>query len=320
MHKIRVCLLIRTETLQDATSGRRRKRLPFKALVVFFLLCLFVSRVSLASRAAGTSIWDPLIQRLVKDGENGTSIRRIFARPEVKFDPRVMPRKLSHRENRLDYRKFLRPERIARARSFLHRNMELLTQIEDIYGVPKELEVAILLIETDLGHYLGSDLSFNVLASMALACDLDRVRPWLSPEVISSMGTRDLRERLRRNSQWSYRELKALITYCTQNRIDPLTIRGSIFGAIGMCQFMPSSALCFGVDQDHNGRIDLFSKGDALASMAKYIKYHGWRPGLSRREQEAVILKYNHSLPYAETVLEVADRLSDPRNKGDGSR
>jgi membrane-bound lytic murein transglycosylase B len=221
-----------------------------------------------------------------------------------------MPRKLSHRESRLDYSRFLRPERIARARSFLHTNRKLLTQIEHTYGVPKEIEVAILLVETDLGRYLGSDLTFNILASMAVASNLDQVRPWLSPKIISSMGTKDLEERLKRNSQWSYRELKALLTYSRQNHVDPLTIKGSVFGAIGLCQFMPSSVLCFGVDQDHNGKIDLFSKGDALASMARYIKAHGWKAGLSPKEQEAVILKYNYSRPYAETVLEVAKRLS----------
>ncbi len=263
-----------------------------------------------ASTATVASIWRPLVAHLIKDGENGTSIRRIFADPEVQFDPRVMPRKLSHRESRLDYRKFLRPKRIARARSFLDKNRKLLAQIEDTYGVPREIEVAILLVETDLGRYLGSGLAFNILASMAVATDLDHVRPWLSPEVISSMGTKDLREKLKKNSQWSYRELKALLTYSAQNHIDPLTIKGSIFGAIGLCQFMPSSALRFGVDQDHNGKVDLFSTEDALASMAKYIKSYGWRANLSRKEQEAVILKYNYSRPYAETVLDVADKLS----------
>ncbi|NIA08591.1 MAG: lytic murein transglycosylase [Nitrospiraceae bacterium] len=279
--------------------------------VVLCLLWLSLCPVCpLASRHAPISIWRPLIRHLVEDGGNGTTIRRIFARPEVQFDPRVMPRKLSHRESRLDYSKFLRPKRIARARSFLHTNRKLLTQIEDTYGVPREIEVAILLVETDLGRYLGPDLAFNILASMAVASNLDHVRPWLSPEIISSMGTRDLREKLKKNSQWSYRELRALLTYSAQNHIDPLTIKGSIFGAIGMCQFMPSSVLRFGVDQDHNGRIDLFSKGDALASMAKYIKAHGWKAGLSRKEQEAVILKYNYSRPYAKTILAVADKLS----------
>jgi len=285
--------------------------------VVFSFLWVFMSPASSpASTATGTSVWRPLVVHLIEDGENGTSIRRIFARPEVRFDPRVMPRKLSHRESRLDYRKFLRPERIARAKSFLDTNRKLLTQIENTYGVPREIEVAILLVETDLGHYLGSGLAFNILASMAVATDLDHVKPWLPPEVISSIGTKDLGEKLKKNSQWSYRELKALLTYSAQNHIDPLTIKGSIFGAIGLCQFMPSSVLRFGVDQDHNGRVDLFSRGDALASMAKYIKSYGWRAGLSRKEQEAVILKYNYSRPYVRTVLDVAERLfSDHKDK-----
>jgi len=222
-----------------------------------------------------------------------------------------MPRKLSHKESKLNYSQFLRPERLSRASAFLDMHKELLIRIEGEYGVPKEIKVAILLVETDLGRYLGPDRAFNILASMAAATDIDRVKPWFPPELLKSTERERVEKKLKDKSQWAYEELRALLVYSEQNKIDPLEIKGSIFGAIGLCQFMPSNALRFGIDHDQNGKIDLFLKPDALASMANYIRHYGWKDNLSRKEQEAVILRYNYSRPYARTILDVAERLSD---------
>jgi membrane-bound lytic murein transglycosylase B len=175
--------------------------------------------------------------------------------------------------------------------------------------------VAILLVETDLGRYLGPDRAFNILASMAAATDIDRVKPWLPPELLESTERGRVEKKLKDKSQWAYEELRALLIYSEQNKIDPLEIKGSIFGAIGLCQFMPSNALRFGIDYDHDGKVDLFSKPDALASMANYIRNYGWKDNLSRNEQEAVILRYNYSRPYARTILDVAERLSGSVNE-----
>jgi membrane-bound lytic murein transglycosylase B len=286
------------------------------ALLIFFIPSFFIYPVSsTVSKSMNAPVWEPLIEHLIEDGKDEATIRSIFARREVQFDPGVMPRKLSHKESELDYSKFLRPERLSRARAFLDTHREVLIRIEDEYGVPKEVEVAILLVETDLGRYLGPGRAFNILASMAAASDIDSVKPWLSPELLVSTERKRVEKKLKDKSRWAYEELKALLIYSGRNQIDPLEIKGSIFGAIGLCQFMPSNALRFGIDQDHNGKIDLFSKADAIASMANYIRSYGWRDNLSRNEQEAVILRYNYSRPYARTVLDVAERLSDSKNK-----
>ncbi|MBW1670060.1 MAG: lytic murein transglycosylase [Deltaproteobacteria bacterium] len=282
------------------------------ALLIIFVLSFLICPISCpASKVINTSVWEPLIEHLIKDGEDEATIRGIFARREVQFNPRVMPRKLSHKESKLDYSRFLRPERLSRASAFLETHKELLIRIEAKYGVPKEIKVAILLVETDLGRYLGPDRAFNILASMAAATDIDRVKPWLPPELLKSTERERVEKKLKDKSQWAYEELRALLIYSEQNKIDPLEIKGSIFGAIGLCQFMPSNALRFGIDHDQNGKIDLFLKPDALASMANYIRHYGWKDNLSRKEQEAVILRYNYSRPYARAVLDVAERLSD---------
>lgn len=294
-------------------AGWARSPLSLHIIFVFsFLICPVLCP---ASDADNNSVWEPLIEHLIKDGEDEATIRSIFTRREVQFNPMVMPRKLSHKESKLDYGKFLRSERLSRASVFLDAHEELLIQIEREYGVPKEIKVAILLVETDLGRYLGPDRAFNILASMATATDIDRVKPWLPPELLESAERERLEKKLKDKSRWAYEELRALLVYSEQNKIDPLEVKGSIFGAIGLCQFMPSNALRFGIDYDKDGKIDLFSKPDALASMANYIRSYGWKDNLSRNEQEAVILRYNYSRPYARTILDVAERLSGSVNE-----
>ena len=91
--------------------------------------------------------------------------------------------------------------------------------------------------------------------------------------------------------------------------MDPVEIKGSPFGAFGLCQFVPSSVLRFGIDYDRNGKIDLFTLEDALASMANYLVKNGWHRGMSKEEALRCILTYNHSRPYAKTIIEVASIL-----------
>ncbi len=278
-------------------------------LLTILSLHLFVRPSPCVTSQGIPGIWQPLYERLIQDGQDPDFLRALFRRPSVEFDPRVMPRKLTHKEAKLNYARFLKPERIARARKYLEKNRALLSEIQSEYGVPKEVKVAILLVETDLGNYLGAGSAFNILASMAAATDIDKVRPWLPPEFLDGPQRAQIERRLQKKSRWAYDELKALLQYTTINDMDPVDVRASIFGAIGLCQFMPSNALKYGVDFDKDGRVDLFKKADALASMANYLKAHGWRDNLDKKGQIKVILSYNYSRPYAETVLKVAERL-----------
>jgi membrane-bound lytic murein transglycosylase B len=175
--------------------------------------------------------------------------------------------------------------------------------------VPEEIVVSILLVETELGQNTGSRRAFNTLASMALLGDLDMIRPYLSGDLLTPSNEGYARRRCREKSDWAYHELKSLIRYAQSNGLDPLEIPGSIYGAIGLCQFMPSNVPSYGVDADGDGRIDLFAADDALHSIGKYLSNHGWKCRLSRKSQHRVIMTYNRSRTYANTVLAVAEQL-----------
>jgi len=292
---------------------------------IFAIIVLFLLLGSVRTAAAD---WNPLVERLTADGFNRPVMEALFIRPEVRFEPDAMADKIKTlvrtrsnseslvaRLKNVVRRDYLGNWVIARARSYMLENLVVLEKIEPLYGVPKEVVVSILLIETHLGRNTGNRCVFNRLASMALSADLETVRPHLGGGLLTLENEEFARSRCREKGDWAYSELKALLRLAEQDGLDPLGIRGSIYGAIGLCQFMPSNVFIYGVDADQDGRVDPFTKMDALHSIANYLRGHGWRPGMNRDGQHRIIFDYNHSTVYANTVLAVAQRLKDRSRK-----
>ncbi len=286
--------------------------------ILFFTILLFLPCQAFAD-------WSPLIDRLVADGFDESVIRELFSRPEVKFDAGPMSSKLeelvktpfknpaalpSYNPKRV-YKGLLKQRMITQARSYLQENTDLLENISSQYCVPKEIVVSILLVETRLGEHLGGKYAFNSLASMALCTDLETIRSHLPKKLIIKKNEDYARTICRQKADWAYTELKALIDYAQVSRFDALALPGSIYGAIGLCQFIPSNVFSYGVDADHDGRIDLFAKADALYSIANYLQEHGWKCTMDKPSKVKVIFDYNRSSVYVNTVLAVAEKLKD---------
>ena len=290
------------------------------------LLTLILSLLLFCLPAVSWADWSPLINRLAADGFNEQALQELFSRPQTQYEPGAMGGKLESllrsrapsgeapgpvsQKNGV-MKSLLKDPILAKARSFLNENRVVLETIHSLYGVPKEIVVSILLIETRLGEYLGEKIAFNRLASMALCTDLEKIRPYVSRKLLTARTEEYARERCQAKSEWAYQELRALLDYSEKSGLDPLGIPGSTYGAIGLCQFMPSNISPFGVDADQDGRIDLFSKDDALHSIANYLRGHGWSRDLPIRAQQKVIYAYNHCPVYVNTVLAVADRLKE---------
>ena len=294
-------------------------RIVFSCIFAIIFLVLLLGMVRLAA-----ADWRPLVERLAADGFNRPTVEALFARPEVRFEPDAMAEKIQAilrsrsespesvaRMKNAVRQNYLSNGVIARARSYTLENHVILEEINALYGVPKEIIASIFLIETNLGRNTGNRCVFNRLASMALSADLETVRPHLSGELLTSENEEFARRRCREKGDWAYNEFRALLRLAERDGVDPLGIRGSIYGAIGLCQFMPSNIFTYGVDADRDGRIDPFSKTDALHSIANYLRRHGWRPGMDRDGQHRIIFVYNHSTVYANTVLAVAEKLKD---------
>jgi len=142
------------------------------------------------------------------------------------------------------------PSRVAEGRRKLAENRVLLRAIEKRYGVQPRFVVALWGIETGFGKNTGG---MSVVSSLAtLAYD-------------------------GRRSQYFRTELINALTILDQGHITPSAMTGSWAGAMGQCQFMPSTFLKFAVDWDGDGRRDIWTdRGDALASAANYLASEGW--------------------------------------------
>ena len=235
-------------------------------------------------------------------------IKKVFSSPKLKFLPELMIRRLTWKEAKLPYYQFLEPDRIKRAFCFLVYHKSLLESLEKHFGVDKEILTAIFLVETNLGKNTGKFPVIKVFYSLSLSKHLDLLKDLAKKRGIDLNNPKVINY-IKKKSNWAYKELAYFLKICYQNHWDPFNVKGSIFGAFGYPQFIPKSYLIYGFDWDKNGIVDLYTIQDALASIANYLKKEGFSIHSTLQRKKEIIMKYNISEPYADTVLEIAHRL-----------
>lgn len=286
--------------------------LPNKKLITFFVFILFLilSFPLAAEEIKKGKEFDNLIQRLIQDGFEQKKIEQLFSSDSIFFDPDGVSRFFVHSESSLDYDQFTSDKSIQNALNYLEVHKEVLDSAQKIYGVDKTIITAILLVETQLGNYLGQRTVINTLSTMAALTDEQlREKIW---DVIPDKKKPEKQafiEKVNQRSKWGYEELKSLIKYTQKEGIAPESIKGSYAGAMGISQFMPSNALTLAQDGNNDGKVDLFTHADAIFSVANYLKHHGWKPGISRQKQHKVLFTYNHSNYYVDILLKISDKL-----------
>jgi membrane-bound lytic murein transglycosylase B len=269
-----------------------------------------VACTAAAAAEEKTDYFAGLKQRLVADGFAAPAVEGLYARPEVFLEADGVSRFFVHSEAKLNYEQFSSPESVQKAQRYLEENAALLGEAERTYGVDRRVITAILLVESRLGTVAGNRSCLNILSTLAALTDpAIQERFWriIPSERRVSRPLYD--ERVRKRAEWGYRELKALLRYAERERIDPAAVLGSYAGAVGFAQFMPTSILAYAQDGDGDGSVNLFTHGDAIASIANYLKRHGWQPGQSREKAEKAIHAYNPSVYYVNAILKVADLL-----------
>jgi len=235
---------------------------------------------------------------LVRQGLDKDYVFKTFADPRNQFLPDVV-RKIAflRKESRDIYKKFLTPETAARGRAYMETHRAALSRAEARYGVAPEVIVAILTVESSLGSNTGKYPVFNVFASLAV---MDR------PEVIRELGLNVSPDRLKKKAAWGRRELAIFLEYCASHHVDPFTLCGSWAGAMGYCQFLPSSLSRCGVSASGKGPVDLFTHDDAIFSIANYLSKSGFKQN-NRASWSRAVHSYNHSDAYVDTVLTLAN-------------
>ncbi|MBA2963713.1 MULTISPECIES: lytic murein transglycosylase B [Ramlibacter] len=158
--------------------------------------------------------------------------------------------------------RFIDAVRIQAGVRFWQANREALERAEREYGVPPEIVVGIVGVESIYGQQMGN---FRVLDALAtLSFDFPPAHPRAAERTAFFRG-----------------ELEEFLALQQRSGVDPTKPLGSYAGAMGMPQFMPSSWARWAVDFDGDGRIDLWrSPADVIGSVASYFKGYGWQPGM----------------------------------------
>ena len=216
----------------------------------------------------------------LKHGFDAAALESLFAR--ATHQPRIIKAmsKATKRKPWDDYRPmFVNPARVQGGVRFWNEHAEALAKARREFGVPEELIIAIIGIETHYGKNTGS---FRVLDALTtLAFDYPPRADFFGSEL----------------------EQYLLLTR-EEDVVGALNARGSYAGAMGIAQFMPGSYRYFAVDFDGDGRRDLFDNvDDAIGSVANYLKWHGWLPG------EAVAVRAQVSGEHYEAYVDSGLRL-----------
>ncbi|EKF75789.1 membrane-bound lytic murein transglycosylase B [Alcanivorax hongdengensis A-11-3] len=226
-------------------------------------LATLMAVVTLPALAADTSNYAdrpearPIIEALVKEGIDEQHVRALLA--NAKRQDKILEAIARPAEKTLDwaaYQKiFLQDSRVQQGVAFAQQHRETLDRAEQEYGVPREIILAIIGVETRYGRHMGTYRVLDALATLGF----------------------DYPPR----AAFFRKQLQALFELEHDAHIDASAITGSYAGAMGYGQFIPTSYQAFAVDYDNDGVTDLVNNPvDAIGSVANYFHRHHWQPGL----------------------------------------
>jgi lytic murein transglycosylase len=270
----------------------RRKYRARSTLLIVFAACTIVvapTRATECQRVGFDSWLETFKQNAAAEGISQRTIAA--ALNGVTVDPNVISRDRSQSVFQQSFEQFstrmISPDRLRRGANMLKRYGSVLERIEDRFGVPAPVLVAIWGLETDFGVNQGRFSTIRSLATLAYDCR----RP----------------ERFRT-------ELVEALRIIDRGDLGPSEMRGAWAGEIGQTQLLPSSYVKYAIDVDGNGHRDLIhSTPNALATTANYLKGYGWQRGqgwMPGSTNFGVLQNWNASDVYTKTIASFATRLA----------
>jgi len=213
--------------------------------------------IASANLLADTGKIDAFTDKMVTEhGFERTEVTRILGQAHRRQD--IIDKISKPAERTLNwgqYRKiFLTEKRTSQGADFWRRNRQALKDAEQEYGVPAQIIVAIIGIETFYGRITGKDRVLDALYTLGFYYP--------------------------KRSKFFLGELESYLLLTREEKMDPAKPKGSYAGAMGLGQFMPSSYLSYAVDFDGDGKRDIWNnETDAIGSVANYFARHGWTEG-----------------------------------------
>lgn len=220
-----------------------------------FLFSLFITPLAQAEIKDKAAV-DKFINKMVEQHQfDRTELVTLFQSVELK--PKIIEAMTRPAEGMpwYKYRKiFIRDARIQGGVKFWRDNQQSLSAMQQKYGIPEEIMVAIIGVETLYGERTGGHRVIDALATLGF----------------------DYPKR----SKFFLSELENFLLLCREEKMDPLVPMGSYAGAMGMPQFMPSSYRNFAADYEGDAKRDIWNNpADAIASVANYFAKHHWQAG-----------------------------------------
>jgi lytic murein transglycosylase len=260
----------------------------------FLFVALFAAPAS-AARCGGD--FQTFLSAMARDAQAAGISRAIIdqAFAGVTSDPNVLAfdrrqRGMFHSKSFEEYaRTRVIPPRIKRARSLMQKHAQLLSRVEQQFGVPRTLIMAIWTMETDNGTGdMGKLPVIRTIATLAHDC---------------------------RRTELFQSELIAALKILQRGDLPLRDLIGAYAGEIGQTQFLPSSYIKYGVDFDGNGHVDLrHSVPDVLASTANLLKANGWKAGApfgDGTENFQVMREWNRSEIYRKTLVLFTEKMRE---------
>ena len=211
--------------------------------------------------AAGTYAVQPqagvFAAEMAQRGVDADWVRETLRQAQILESVRraLRPLAAGQRKNWQAYReRFVEPERTEAGRLFMQQHAETLTRASNQFGVPVEVIVGIIGVETFYGRNTGNFRVVDALATLAFAYPTEG----------------------RDRSPYFREQLAQFFVWCAKEQCQPLDVRGSYAGAMGIPQFMPENIHRYGTDFDGDGHIDLNNPVDAIGSVARFLAKHGW--------------------------------------------
>jgi membrane-bound lytic murein transglycosylase B len=233
---------------------------------------------------------DEMVEKHEFDRE---ALSAILAKAEIKA---TIIKKISTPAERTlawgEYRKiFITKERINAGATFWHENKEMLERIALETGVPIEILVGIIGVETYFGRITGKDRVIDALATLAFEYP--------------------------KRAKFFRNELVQFLILAREEELDPLTPMGSYAGAMGRPQFMPSSFRAYAVDSTGDGKRDIWENwADVSGSIANYFLEHGWRSNEAVATQASLGSNWTADVPQPANTRKVTDSVESLSKKG----
>lgn len=228
----------------------------FKTLAVSSLIAASIPLHPAIADVAETDSFKQFVRHMVTQQHfNEAELRQLFKAVQIQQPILDAMSKPAEGKPWFQYREiFMTEARIAGGVQFWKDNEAALNAVASQYGVPAEIIIAIIGVETKYGAHTGKYRVIDALSTLGFA---------YPPR-----------------SEFFLKELEQFLILAREEHVDPLQPMGSYAGAMGLPQFMPSSFRGYAKDFDGDGKRNIWSNSaDAIASVAHYFVRNGWTPG-----------------------------------------